>query len=106
MASGDAFFNERKRVLDYARHGVRLRGTVTRTMGDVVTEDSGTFLIAMCEDRARSKVVILTSGQEVPFVDQSGRPIPDRVIVAYSVVERARRDWVVETVDVRSDQPC
>jgi len=106
VAVGDAYFNERTKVMDYNTNGVRLRGTVRHELGDVVTADNGTFVISDCEDRAKSKVVVLSSGNEVPFTDPEGNPMPDRVKVDYTVVERAKGEWVVETADVRWREQC
>jgi len=92
--------------MDYNANGVRLRGTVQHELGDVVTVDSGTFVISDCEDRAKSKVVVLASGNKVPFTDPDGNPMPDRVKVDYTVVKRAKGEWVVEEADVRWREQC
>lgn len=106
VATGDAYFNERTKVMDYNANGVRLRGTVQHELGDMVTVDSGTFVISDCEDRAKSKVVVLASGNGVPFTDPDGNPMPDRVKVDYTVVKRAKGEWVVEEADVRWREQC
>ncbi len=106
VATGDAYFNERTKVMDYNANGVRLRGTIQHELGDVVTVASGTLVISDCEDRAKSKVVVLASGNVVPFTDPDGNPMPDRVKVDYTVVKRAKGEWVVEEADVRWREQC
>lgn len=106
VAIGEALFNEREKVTDYNTNGVRLRGAVRHELGDIATVDGGTFVISDCEDRSQSKVVVLSSGNEVPFTDPEGNPMPDRVKVDYRLTERTKREWVVESFDVRWRERC
>jgi hypothetical protein len=101
VAIGQAFSNEREKLTAYNTNGVRLRGTVQHELGDIYTVDAGTFVISDCEDRSKSKVVVLSSGNEVPFTDPDGNPMPDRVKVDYTLAKRTEREWVVEAFDVR-----
>lgn len=106
VASGDAFFEERKRVRDFRANGVRLRGTVRHDLGDTVGPANGVIVIADCEDRSGSKLIVISSGDEVPFTDPQGNQMPDTVRIDYSMSERAQGEWVVEAVDVKWRGRC
>lgn len=106
VAAGTAYFDERKRVRDFRANGVRLRGAVHHNLGDVVTSNDGAIVVADCEDRSDSRLIVIASGNEVPFTDPQGNPMPDSVRVDYSLTERAKGEWVVETVDVRWRERC